>query len=142
MKRVIQMVLMALVVVAVMAPANAAEKVTVGDFLTQIAQAKQLPANSGTAAFNALRNAGIALPALDVNATLTEGTVAQIASSFGLNVTTSNPTAPFSTNQMNAFVATFGSEIGVGPKAPSPNLPFNEQKGLKKGHNKSRSEPV
>ena len=50
MKRLIQGVLIALVVVAVMAPANAADKVTVGDFLTQIAQAKQLSATSGSAA--------------------------------------------------------------------------------------------
>src|SRR5512139_1456893 len=120
MKRLIQGVLMTLVVVAVMAPANAADKVTVGDFLTQIAQAKQLPATSGSAALQALRGAGIALPALDVSATLTEGTVAQIASSLGLNVTTGNPSAPFSQSQMSAFVSTFGSEIGVAPRDPNP----------------------
>ena len=145
MKRVIQVVLMALVVVAVMAPASAADKVTVGDFLTQIAQAKQLPATSGSAALQSLRGAGVALPTLDVNATLTEGTVAQIASSLGLNVTSSNPSAPFSQSQMSAFVSTFGSEIGgIRTPNPQPNKPpFDpENKGLKKGHHKTPTEPM
>ena len=144
MKRVIQVVLLALVVVAVMAPASAAEKVTVGDFLAQIAQAKQLPATSGSTALQALRNAGVALPDLDTNATLTEGTVAQVANSLGLKVTSSNPSAPFSQGQMNAFVTTFASDIGGSRDGNTTNGadPLEKGKGKKKGLLKSRPEPM
>jgi hypothetical protein len=72
--------------------------------------------------------------------------VAQIASALGLNVSTNSPQAPFSQTQMDAFVATFASEIGRplpgnGPQPMSP--PFDpETKGLKKGHHKSQTEPI
>ncbi len=147
MKRVIQVVLMALVAVALIVPVGAGDTVKVGDFLTQIAQAKGLSAASGAAAYDALRAAGVALPSLDVNAPLTEGTVTTIAASLGINVTTSNPTATFSESQATAFVTTFASEIqGIGDGgANQPNADPNAyQKGYgwKKGLTKSRTEPL
>jgi len=146
MKRVIRIALMALIAVAVIVPANAAGKVTVGDFLTQIAQVKNLPATDGHSAAASLKGAGVNLPSLDLTATLNEGTVAQIAGVLGVNVTTNNPQAPFSQGQMNAFVSSFASEIGGIGKDPvnqpmSP--PFDpETKGNKKGHHKSQPEPI
>lgn len=138
MKRVIRFALLALVVVAVMAPAYA---VTVGDFLTQIAQVKNLPAKDATTAASSLKSAGVKLPTLDLSATLNEGTVAQIAGSLGLNVTTSNPSAPFSQGQVDSFVTSFSSELG-GRTSGGTNSPMNENKGLKKGHTKSHNAPV
>lgn len=148
MKRVIQVVLMALVAVALIVPVGAGDTLKVGDFLTQIAQAKNLPATNGAAAYESLKSAGITLPNLDVNATLTEGTVTLIAAALGINVTTSNPTAVFSESQATAFVTTFASEIqtvgGDGVDQPASDIPYGLQKGYtwRKGQTKSRTEPL
>jgi hypothetical protein len=147
MKRVIRIALMALVALAVMVPAHAAGKVTVGGFLTQIAHVQNLQATDGATAAASLRSAGVNLPALDLNAPLTEGTVAQVAGSLGLTVTTSNPQAPFGQPQVDAFVSSFGDQFGkfaVGAPTVSPNAPTFDpkSKGKKKGHTKSRSEPI
>lgn len=144
MKRVIRFALMALVALAVMVPAHAAAKVTVGDFLTQIAHVKNLPAQDGATAAQSLRAAGVNLPAVDLTASLTEGTVAEIANSLGLSVTTSKPSAPFTQAQSDAFMSTFGQVIKSPTLNPEPMTPgFDpKSKGKKKGHTKSRSEPV
>lgn len=147
MKRVMQVVLMSLVAVALVAPVGAADNVKVGDFLTQIAHAKRLPATSGVAAEQALKGAGVALPSLDVNAPLTEGTVAEIAASLGINVTTSNPTAAFNESQMSTFVSSFASEIGGidGDGNSATDSDDNDDKKPRHGHKKhkgkTRSEP-
>jgi hypothetical protein len=148
MNRVIRIALMALVALAVVVPAHAAGKVTVGDFLTQIAQVKNLPATDAETAAASLKAAGVNLPVLDVKANLDEGTVAQIAGSLGLNVSTNNPGASFSASQVDAFVSTFASEIGrplpgtgAQPKSSVPSFD-PETKGKKKGHHKSQCEPV
>ena len=148
MKRVIRIALMALVALAVMVPAHAAGNVTVGGFLTQIAHVQNLQATDGAAAAASFRAAGISLPSLDLNAPLTEGTVAQVAGSLGLTVTTSNPQAPFSQTQVDAFVSSFGGQFGKfavgGTTTVSPMAPTFDpkSKGKKKGHTKSRSEPI
>ena len=142
MKRVIRIALMALVALAVMVPANAAGKVTVGDFLTQIAHVQNLPATDGATAAASLRSAGANLPALDLNSPLTEGTVAQVAGSLGLTVTTSNPRAPFSQAQADAFVSSFSGQFGKGSAIAPPTVAPMGSKGKKKGHTKSRSEPI
>ncbi len=142
MKRVIRIALMALVALAVMVPAHAAGKVTVGDFLTQIAHVQNLQATDGASAASSLRSAGINLPALDLNAPLTEGTVAQVAGSLGLTVTTSNPQAPFSQTQVDAFVSSFGTQLKVVAPTPTTNAVDPSTKGKKKGHTKSRSQPI
>jgi hypothetical protein len=148
MNRVIRIAVMVLVALAVMVPAYAAGKVTVGDFLTQIAQVKNLSATDAATAAASLKAAGVNLPVLDMKADLNEGTVAQIAGALGLNVSTNNPDASFSATQVDAFVATFASEIGrpiagVGPKPTTLPVPgFDpDTKGKKKGHHKSQCDP-
>ncbi len=143
MKRVIWIALMALIAVAVIVPANAAGKVTVGDFLTQIAQVKNLPATDGHSAAASLKVAGVNLPSLDLTATLNEGTVAQIAGVLGVNVTTNNPQAPFSQGQMDAFVSSFASEIvGTAPVEPPEASAADPIIQIRKRHRaKSVSEP-
>jgi hypothetical protein len=93
-KSVIRNASMALVALAVMVPAHTAGKVTVGGFLTPLAHVQNLRATDGATAAASLRAAGVNLPALDLNAPLTEGTVAQVAGSLGRTVTTSKPQAP------------------------------------------------
>jgi hypothetical protein len=73
--------------------------------------------------------------------------VAQVAGSLGLTVTTSNPQAPFGQPQVDAFVSSFGDQFGkfaVGAPTVSQNTPTFDpkSKGKKKGHTKSRSEPI
>ena len=145
MKRVIRFALMALVALAVMVPAHAAAKVTVGDFLTQIAHVKNLPAQDGATAAASLKAAGVNLPAVDLKAPLTEGTVSQIANSLGLSVTTSNPSASFTQAQSDSFISTFGNLIKsptVAPEPMVPPFPPPNSKGKKKGFTKTRYEPI
>ncbi len=143
MKRVIRIALMALVALAVMVPAHAAGKVTVGEFLTQIAHVQNLQATDGATAAASLRSAGVNLPALDLGAALTEGTVVSVAKSLGLNLTTANPQASFSQSQVDAFVTSFGGQLGKGSPTVTPNgVPNPLNKGKHKGLTKSRSEPV
>ncbi len=112
MKRVTRIVLVILAALAVMIPAYAAAgNVTVGDFLAQLARTMNLPASDGAAAAASLRAAGVNLPALDLKATLNEGTVARISGSLGMKVSTSNPQKVVGQGQMNAFTTSFGSEI-------------------------------
>jgi hypothetical protein len=157
MRRVIRVALLGLVALAVMVPAHAAGKVTVGDFLTQIAQVKNLPATDAATAAASLRAAGVVLPVLDVKATLDEGSVAKIASSLGLNVSTNNPAASFSAAQADAFVSTFASELGrplpsnsgvspmdegeVPPPDPCPGWGHHHGHGHGHGHHRSHSCP-
>ncbi|MBZ5638208.1 MAG: hypothetical protein LAO51_05535 [Acidobacteriia bacterium] len=145
MKRVIRIATMALMGLALIAPAQAAGKVTVGDFLTQIAQVKNLPATDGAAAAASLKAAGVDLPALDVKAALNEGAVAQIAAALGLKVSTSNPQAPFSQAQVDTFVTAFASELGRPLPSATQNpmwTPPPQSKGKHKGHTKSQTEPM
>jgi hypothetical protein len=143
MKRVIRIASMALVALAPMVPAHAAARVTVGDFLTRIAQLKNLPAEDGAAAAAALRKAGVDLPAVDLTALLTEGTVARIASTLGLTVTTTQPEAPFTQAQTDSFISTLGSLLEASSAKPEPTPPGGDPKseGRKNGRSKVRNEP-
>ncbi len=121
----------------------AADNVTTGQFLVAVAKAHHLDATDPAAAAGALRAAGYALPEMRYDSTLTEGTVVSIASALGLKVTTQRPQAPFTSVQVDAFLKSFGQQLGVAPNAqPAGSPPFNpENKGKKKGHTKSRIEP-
>jgi hypothetical protein len=116
---------------------------TTGQFLVAIAKEASVNAGDPVTAAQALRSAGYALPNLDLDKQLTEGTVAAIANSLGLNVTTQQPGAAFGSAQVAAFVDTFGRDLGSragsqpGIKGTDPST-----KGKKKGHNKSNSEPI
>src|SRR6266850_1884470 len=79
-----------LAVVAVVAPAFAGN-VTVGRFYTELAKAKHLVAVDAASAEANLRGAGVNLPNLALDKSLTEGDVTSIASSLGVAVTTGRP---------------------------------------------------
>jgi hypothetical protein len=123
---------------------------TVGWFVGEVAKVRGLTASTEAEAVTALKGSGVALPALDLGKTLTEGDVVAIGRAVGVNTTSQNPTAAFSRTRAQTFLSTFGSEIagqGDGSATPrdiggSPNDASNNGKGKKKGHNKSSSEPL
>jgi hypothetical protein len=141
-----------LAVVAAVAPAFAGN-VTVGRFYTELAKAKHLVAVDAASAEANLRGAGVNLPRLALDKSLTEGDVTSIASSLGLAVTTGRPSQPISDTQLSTFMSSFGGQIGA-PSVRGGSNPFQTNSlggdpgnsgnghGNKKGHNKSPSEPI
>jgi len=140
-----------LAVATVVAPAFAGN-VTVGNFYTELAQAKHFVSVDAASAEANLRGAGFNLPKLALDKSLTEGDMTSIATSLGLAVTTERPSQSISESQMNTFMSSFGSQIGatVAPGG-SPNQidsqggsPGNSGngKGKKKGHSKTTTEPL
>jgi hypothetical protein len=124
-----------------------AKSATVGDFLVEIARARNLTAADPASARAALTASGVVLPSLALDKTLTEGDVVQIGGAMGVPVTTSNPTAAFDSSQVDGFISTFSrtlTGVGVEPQAPNdfPNPGTDKGRGKKKGHHKSPSDPV
>ena len=117
-----------------------ARSATVGDFLVEIAKAKSLSASDPVSARTALTSAGIALPPLALDKALTEGDVVQIGGALGVPVTTSSPSSPFDSRQIDGFISTFSKTLASGggdtPQAPSdfPNPGTDKGRGKKKGH--------
>lgn len=137
-------------VVASAMPAMAADY-TVGQFLVEVAKAKNIVAVDPVSAERGLRQAGVSLPALDLNRSLTEGSVAAIATAVGVPVSTSRPDAPFNQGQVDSFITTFGSSMGSSGSSNQTDAAGTDGttkedpqpgKGKSKGFNKSPSEPV
>jgi hypothetical protein len=125
-----------------------ASDVTVGQFLVQIAKAKNVSAVDGDSAVRGLQSVGVNLSGLDMNKTLTEGDVARIAGAVGMKVTTSRPEASFSQRQADSFVQAFGKSLGSGGTTDGPTTQTTTRpdprpgKGKSKGHVKSPGEPI
>ena len=124
-----------------------AKSATVGDFLVEIAKAKSLSASDPVSARAALTSAGVALPPLALDKALTEGDVVQIGGALGVPVTTSSPSTPFDSGQVDGFISTFGKKLaspGDQTQSPAdfPNPGTDKGRGKKKGHHKSPSDPV
>ena len=134
-----------LAVGTVVAPAFAGN-VTVGHFYTELAQAKHLVSVDAASAEANLRGAGINLPKLALEKSLTEGDMTSISNALGVAVTTGRPSQLISESQMNTFMASFGGQIGVSAGKigdPVKINPFDVQgKKKKKKKNKSQSEPI
>ena len=96
--------------VALAAPTQATE-ITVGQFVQQLARAKNLNATDAKIAADSLAAVGVVLPPMNFGATLTEGDVAAIARSAGLNVRTATPEAAFGAEKSNRFFSSFGGEL-------------------------------
>ena len=134
-------------VVASAMPAMAADY-TVGQFLVEVAKAKNISAVDPASAERGLRESGVRLPSLDLNQTLTEGAVASIATSVGVPVSTSRPDAQFGQNQVDSFFSTFGPSMGGSSNQTNGSTDGTDKedpqpgKGKSKGFNKSPSEPV
>ncbi len=130
------------VLTVLLAPVEAAE-MTVGQFVQELAKFKNLPADDGRVAADALAGAGLRLPAgLDFSKKLTEGDVARISAAGGLPVSTSQPHTVFSSEQVERFLLAFsmeltGEDVGEDPpetREKDPGFdPFAKAKGKGKG---------
>jgi opacity protein-like surface antigen len=97
--------------IALAAPAVAAD-ITVGQFIQQLARAKNLNATDAKIAADSLAAVGIALPSnLRYGAVLTEGDVSAIARSAGLNVRTASPQSSFDSRKSERFFSSFSREL-------------------------------
>jgi len=138
-----------LVVGSALAPAFAGN-VSVGQFYTELAQAKQLVSVDAVSAEANLRSAGYNLPKLSLGTSLTEGDMTSISNALGINVTTQRPAALISESQLNSYMASFGTQIRASKAGATPYETYSQGgdpgqsgngKGKKKGHNKSPSDP-
>jgi hypothetical protein len=155
MTRVYRLGMIAVLAIGVVSAPAFAGNVTVGDFYTKLAHAKHIASTDAASAEAGLRGAGFNLPPLALGKSLTEGDMASISNALGVSVTTQRPTQPIGESQLEAYITTFGSQIGAAtlPAGEQPQLygegtggvdPGNSGngKGKKKGHNKSSSEPL
>ncbi len=137
--------IVALAVSTVVAPAFAAN-VTVGQFYTELAQAKHLVSADAASAEASLRGAGFNLPKLALGKSLTEGDMTSISSALGVAVTTERPSELITESQLNTFMASFGGQItAANGKIGDPVSvnPFDvEGKKKKKKKHKSPKEPI
>ena len=135
------------VVVAILAGNAFADgsEVTTGQFLVAVAKAHKLDVSDPANAADALRAAGYAIPKVVFDEPLTEGAVVSIAAALRFNLTTQTPDAAFTQTQMNVFLQSFGKEMatqGDPGGISNSNGVDPETKGMKKGHDKSKSEPL
>lgn len=138
-------------IIAVLAAATVmgpvfAGNVTVGRFYSQLAQASHFVAVDAASAEAGLRGAGINLPRLALDKSLTEGDMTAISKALGVAVKTERPSRLISEAQLNNFVAIFGSRVRKAPGVGAPletnnDLPPESGRGKKKGHSKHSEEP-
>lgn len=139
----------AVVLAAAAAPSLAAD-VTVGQFVQELARAKQLNATDAEIAAESLRSVGVRLPQdLRLSERLTEGDVVRISRAAGLSVSTTNPAAPFDEEQVDRFLVVFGVELGTTPpddpvvEPHDPDFdPWLKGKGNHYGHHKYSRSPT
>jgi len=138
-------------------PTFAASDATVGDFVIKLAKSRNLAATDARVAGDALRGIGVRVsPEMNYSARLTEGDVARLARSLGLNVTTTTPDNSFTSEQVDTFFATFGNDINTKLTGNGQDMRSNENsgppfnpyskgkggdKGKKKGHDFTPTEP-
>ena len=140
---------------AAVVPALAADDMTVGKFVQELARAKQLGAQDVQTAVLSLERSGVRLPAgTELTKQLTEGDVARLSRLVGLNVTTTRPNANFDAERTQTFFDNFGEELGkpgtsfeTSAKKEESGPPFDPyakgkggSKGKKKGH-RSATDP-
>ena len=102
----------AVALAVVLAGPAAASDITVGQFIQKIASAKHLSAGDARIAADSLSAAGISIPRnLRFDAPLTEGDVAAIARSAGINVRTASPDAAFGSAKADRFVSSFSGAL-------------------------------
>ena len=147
MRRVNRLGMIAVLAVGTAVAPAFAGNVTVGRFYTELAQAKNLVAVDGASAEASLRGAGINLPKLALDKSLTEGDMTSISNALGVAVTTERPSQLISETQLSTFMASFGGQIGARPVGVgNPPNQINDEgppgsHGKAKGHSKHTGEP-
>ena len=124
----------AVLLATIAAPALAAD-VTIGQFVQELARAKQLNATDARIAVDSLGTVGVRLPAdLKLSDRLTEADVVRISRSAGLLVSTADPEAPFDEDQMDQFFVVFGAELETTPPGDpivEPHVPILSPVGFR-----------
>ena len=115
-----------------------AGSVTVGRFYVELAKAKNLVAGDAVAAENNLRRAGVVLPALPLQKSLTEGDMQSISTALGLRVTTEQPGSVISETQMSTYLASFGGQIKVRNVESPGSDPTLDSRNRKHKHKSKR----
>ena len=139
-----------LVALALCVPAVAANNVTVGDFVMELAKVRGFTSSNAAQAKASIESTGITVPVTDFDRTLTQGDVVAIGNAAGLNLNSSTPEAAFTGDQVNSFIVSFAPELTVpddgeqtsnkeGNNAADPRT---KGKGKKKGLFRSPSEPL
>ena len=102
-------------------PASFAAEITVGEFVQELARAKNLAGGDPGIAVGSLAAVGVRLPAdLELSRPLTEGDAARIVSATGIRVRTSTPEAPFAAWQAELLLISLRPELGPGSDDPAP----------------------
>jgi len=108
--------------------------VTVGEFVQRLAKVKGVNAVDPILAADSLAAIGIYLPTyLKHSATLTEGDVALIARSAGLNVRSGNPEAVFDDSMVERFFTSFASDLNGGSESVFAPLGSGKGEGGNEG---------
>ena len=127
-KPLIALALCAGLTVAVFAAPGAPAKkapVTVGQFAVQVASALGYETRDAKGAQDALRALGVNLSA-DLNAPLTEGTVARIASDLGVRVLAPpKPEVPVTSARAGFLAGTIGDAVSFGTETNEPPQPIS-----------------
>lgn len=144
--------LMTALIVTIATPALAAQDMTVGQFVQELARSRGLESTDGITALEALSSSGVAMPVgLHMESNLTERDVVSLSRAVGLNVTSSQPNKAFDASHADRFFASFSRELahgaqraadgedsgqetfpGMGENDP-PFNPFTKGKGKNKG---------
>ncbi len=140
----------AFVALAVCVPVMAANTVSVGDFVVELARVKGLAASNVAEAMASIESTGVKLPVADFDRTLTQGDVVAIGNAAGLNLSSSTPEAAFTGAQVDAFLVSLAPELGATDGDDSTDGAYNDNgadprtkgKGKKKGLFRSPSEPM
>lgn len=148
--RILGGIFAALVALALCVPAAAANTVTVGDFVMELARVKGYTASNAAQAKASIESSGITLPVADLDRVLTQGDVVAIGNAAGLHLSSSTPEAAFTGDQVNAFLVSLAPELGATDGDNSTDGAYNDNgadprtkgKGKKKGLIRSPSEPI
>ncbi len=135
-----------LVVPAASAQDTGTRPATLGALAQALSEVRGAPARDAAAALQALREAGVDLPASARPETpLTEGLVVRIANRLGLRLATRNHERELSQEELDRLVQVLGSELATGKNPPEPAAqpehhkddhgtdPLTKGKGKKKG---------
>ena len=139
-----------LVALTLCVPAMAANTVTVGDFVMELARVKGYTASNVAQAKASIESTGVTLPVADFDRVLTQGDVVAIGNAAGLNLSSSTPEAAFTGDQVDAFLVSLAPELGATDGDNATDGAYNDNgadprtkgKGKKKGLFRSPSEPM
>ena len=152
-RRFVSLGIAVLLVTALVAPIWATNPVTAGSFVKEWARTRQLDATDEMTALASLRTAGIRFESnFDPSKKLTRADVVALARRAGIRVSTVDPEASVSAEELDRFFTSFGHEMsgenpgqGSGPgngESGPPFDPFTKARGKGKGKAKFNRTPT